>query len=116
MTLGRNFGANIYIITHTNASAGCSSGGNYMMTMWEHSTDQSLAGVLGAQLDNGVPGTWSNVQRTDLAELEANVSNGDVYVELQFHDNQTNQTWLYNQAHTAAWRYGLGVDAYLGYP
>lgn len=116
VTLGRNFGANIYIITHTNASTGCSSGGNYMMTMWEHTNDQSLAGALGGQLDAGVPGTWSNVQRTNLEELEANVSNGDVYVELQFHDNQTTQSWLYNQAHTAAWRYGLGVDVYLGYP
>lgn len=111
-----NWGSNIHIVTHTNALSGCGSTASYLATMWSSSLDYALAQKVGSLTDPEVPGGWSNPQRTDLAELGRNASHGDTYVELQFHDNQTTQSWLYGDAHTAAWRFGYGVDSRLGYP
>lgn len=112
----RNWGSNLHIVTHTNALRGCGSTASYLMTMWSSSTDKALASKIGSLTDPAVPGGWNNPQRTDLAELGRNASHGDAYVELQFHDNQSTQSWLYSSAHEAAWRYGYAVDSYLGYP
>jgi hypothetical protein len=112
----RNWGANIHITTHTNASRGCNSSASYLLTMYTQSNDQRVATELGKALDGGVPSSWSNAYRSDLAELGTGASHGDAYVELQFHENQSTQSWLYGETHKAAWRYGWGVDVRLGYP
>jgi hypothetical protein len=116
-TLSRNWGANLHIITHTNATSGCGSATqNYLLTMYEDSNDQVLASRLRTELDPYVPGSSQLVHRTDLAELATNASNGDAYVELQMHDVQSTQQWIYDTSFTVAYRYGVAIDAYLGYP
>lgn len=115
-TASQNWGSDIHIITHTNAGKNCPDTSNYLLTIYEHSNDHTLAEQLGLTLDYYVPGPRSIWQRTDLSELETNATYGDAYVELQFHSNQTTQSWLYSHAHEAAWRYGTAVDIRLAYP
>lgn len=112
----RNWGSDLHIVTHTNASNGCNSSASYLLTLYDESNDQTFASNLGSALNPGVPSSWSHRRRTDLAELGTGATFGDAYVELQFHDNQSAQTWLYGETHKAAWRYGYGVDQYLSYP
>lgn len=116
-TESQNWGANIHIITHTNAlTGGCGAGGDYLLTMYNSSTDKALSDRLLASLDGPVPGPAVTWQRTDLAELFTNASNGDTYVEVQFHTNPTRQSWLATSMYQAGSRYGAGVDVYLNYP
>lgn len=115
-TESQNWGANIHIVTHSNAiSGGCGAGGDYMLVMHNSGTDQALSNSVRTQLDASVPGgsqQWSS----SVGELLTNASHGDAYVELQFHTNQTRQSWMYSSSYQAAHRYGVAVDAYLGYP
>lgn len=112
----RNWGADMHIVTHSNATNGCNSSASYLLTHYEESSDEVLASNLGWALNPGVPSNWSHRRRTDLAELGTGASFGDAYVELQFHDNQSTQAWLYGETHKAAWRYGYGVDIHMSYP
>lgn len=111
-----NLGAHLHIVTHSNASSGCNSSASYLLTHYNQSNDQQLASDLRQQLDGWVPGSSQQWQRTDFAELSTNAPHGDAYVELQFHDNQTTQSWLYSSIYRAAWAYGAGVDVHMGYP
>lgn len=117
-THAQNWGADITVITHSNAG---SPSNPYNLVMRDSAQDQLLATQVSASLGLGVPGP-DNVGSdnayagVNLYELRGNATYGDAYVELQFHSVQSSQTWMHNQAHTAAWRYGLGVDSFLGYP
>ena len=107
-------------MTHTNAVNGCNEGADYTLFYWEHDADsrddRALANQLRQQVAPLIPGPLVIDQRTNLAELETNARWGDAYVELQFHSNQSRQTWLYNSSPAAAFSYGTAVDEYLGYP
>ena len=115
-TASRNWGSDIHIVTHTNAFRGCNSSASYLLTMYFNSNDRALATELATALDGGVPAGRVTSFRSDLAELSTGATRGDAYVELQFHDNQATQRWLYGQSQHAAWRYGFAVDRYLNYP
>ncbi|MGL5824941.1 MAG: hypothetical protein ACRCYU_09005 [Nocardioides sp.] len=116
----QNYSANLHIVTHTNATSGCDTSNNYMLTMWEDDVgtydDKNLALSIDQWVGLHVYGPDQIQQRTNLAELDRNASDGDVYVELQFHDNQTTQSWIDNNTAGYASAYGLAVDAYLNYP
>lgn len=84
--------------------------------MYEHSNDYTLANAIAGELDPWVPGNRSQWQNTGLAELEANRLYGDAYVELQFHDSSSDQSWMYGGSHRAAFAYGVAIDIVIGYP
>jgi hypothetical protein len=114
----QDWGADVTIITHSNAGKPSKP---YNLVLWDSKKDKALAEELSARLGSGVPGA-DNVGSDNayfggnLAELKGNAAKGDAYVELQFHDVRSSQTWMANEAHTAAWLYGLAVDVHLGYP
>lgn len=117
-THAQNWGAHITIITHSNAGSPSTP---YNLIMWDSNTDRLTAQQLSTTLGPGVPGPerigedqdWAGFE---LYELDGNAIFGDAYLELQFHSVQSSQTWMYNQAHTAAWRVGSAVDIRLGHP
>jgi hypothetical protein len=117
-THAQNWGAEITIITHSNAGKPANP---YNLVMWDSATDKVIAQKISANLGPLVPGpdnigedqTWSGVE---LAELKGNAPHGDAYVELQFHDVQSSQGWMYNNSPYAAYVYGLSVDQVLGFP
>ncbi|MEO5663751.1 MAG: hypothetical protein ABIR39_10735, partial [Nocardioides sp.] len=91
-----NFGADVHTITHTNALTGCGDGADYLLTMWEHYYSDALqCNALNPALDADIPGGQNQWQDINKLELERNAPNGDCYVELQFHTNQSRQSWLY---------------------
>lgn len=116
VTMSKNYGSDVHIVTHTNADRGCDSDASYLLTQWEHSNDDNLAREIGSEVNWVAPDGWNHWQVTYLAELERNAPRGDAYVELQFHDNQRTQRWIYEKQKISAYRYGLGIDAHLGYP
>lgn len=120
----RQWGAQIHIVTHSNAVAGgCPNSTNYLLGIWEtnHPNDELLTKKIVANLDSQAPGgstTWSS---SGLAELSTHKgtgsSTGDAYIELQFHTNPTGQEWMKEQSDNGpAARYGLSVDSFLQYP
>ena len=119
-----NWGSDLHIVTHTNAdgNAGeCNGTSSYLYTAWEHDNDakddKDLAIAIGDELNPQVPDDWNNVHRTNLYELERNAPKGDAYVELQFHNKQSSQTWLYNHTdRDTSWYLGSAIDQYLNYP
>lgn len=115
-TASQNWGSNVHIVTHTNASNGCNSASSYLLTEWYQTNDYNLATHLGTALNGDVPGGWNSWSGSGLAELSTNASNGDAYIELQFHDNQSVQSWIYYNVPYVTYNYGIGVDNHLGYP
>ena len=124
----RSWGSDVHIVTHTNATTGCDAAGNYLLTLWNDTNDQNLAAEVGPSLNtgfgvgDGVPGPGQRGKAVDIlgwtpGELLTNRPRGDVYVELQFHDNQSTQTWIHDDSkRDAACLYGWAVDKHLGYP
>lgn len=117
-THAQNWGADVTIITHTNAGPPSTP---YNLVMYDSSTDLAFAQKISAALGPRVPGadnvgTDNQYYGGDLDELKGNAPNGDAYVELQFHDVRSSQTWLANTSLLEAWAYGVGVDNHLGYP
>lgn len=126
-TSSNNWGADLHIVTHTNAG-----GGSYFLVMVDDATNTSSDRSLRTQMDirvgDAVPG--SDVQSTDntgytnwtnLAELRA-AAPYNVYVEIIFHDTQSHVDWFGSGTNWAqsvtyhAWRYGYAIDKTLGYP
>lgn len=116
-----NWGADMYIVTHSNAAAGgCAAGSpSYSLVMWRHDSDayddRDLAEAIRDKL-SPPPGTAQLAQRTDLAELSFNAPLGDAYVELAFHTNPVAQDWMHEYSAYHAWVYGYAIDVYTGYP
>lgn len=84
--------------------------------MWRDPNDKNLATEIGVDLNPYVPGVRQLNERPGLWELGTQASRGDAYVELQYHDNQTTQSWIYNHTDDTAFVYGQAVDAHLNYP
>lgn len=112
----RNWGARIHIITHSNAFQGCPSSANYLLTMYNESNDQALAGRLAKAVGPVTPGGVNQSRRTDLAELTTGARRGDAYVELAFHDHRKAQRWMHDRMQRGSYTYGVAVDKHLGYP
>ena len=112
-TTGNNWGAHVYIVTHTNAINGClNNNTNYLLTMFNGSS--ALANALGTNLDPVLPNNWNQWSAT-WAELYANAPHR-AYVEFVFHDNVLADQWFQQNYYKVAWRYGLAIDQHLGYP
>jgi len=118
--MSKNFGANLHIVTHTNAASGCESSANYLLVMWKQDADayddKDLATALKNNIEDYAPGGQVLQQRTNLAELDRNAPRGDAYVELVFHDHQAAQRWIHDKTPNNQFTYGLSVDQYLDYP
>ncbi len=125
---GNNWGADVYITTHTNGG-----GGNYFLTLVDKQTsgplDDLLQDNLHTKVGGRVPGP--EVQSTDatsytkywnLYELGSNNNAPyNVYVELIFHDTQNHVDWLgsgsnWIEVTNNSYRYGYAIDLTLGYP
>lgn len=111
----QNWGADIHIVTHTNAQGGCDTNNNYLLIYYLQQNEENLGQHLVDELGPHVVGVTNFLPR-GLDELDTNASRGDSYVELQFHDNQFTQKWIYNNSDTTAYLYGLAVDSHLLYP
>lgn len=128
-TDANNWGADIYIVTHTNAG-----GGDYFLVMVDDASntadDRALRTQMATRLGNSVPGSGP-VEAEDnspytgginLGELSSsNAADYVVYNEVIFHDNQTHVDWFgsggdWDEPTFNAWRYGWAVDFMLGYP
>jgi hypothetical protein len=125
-TNGNNLGADIYIVTHTNAPpvGGCGAGGNYVLTMYDHNANQNsigLANELLTWLDPFVPGTGQNWSQ-GLSEIgDNNQAAYRSYVELFFHTNQAHVDWFEGGGVPGngikyATAYGYAADIELNYP
>lgn len=125
----RAWGSDLHIVTHTNSTTGCNTSNDYLLTLWNDSNDQDLAASVGPSLNKGFPnvsdgvtGPGKRAKASEFlgwtpAELHTDRPYGDVYVELQFHDNQSTQTWIHNKSNPkAADLYGWAIDNYLNYP
>lgn len=125
-----NWGADLHIVSHTNALKGC--GDKIQRTVGMYQAGDTTVGELFAwrlanRVDDVAPGTGEVVCRGDgcgqgsLAELGVN-AHWRAYIELVFHTNQASQTWMAGNgsgpsgAERYAWRYGLAIDEMLGYP
>lgn len=112
----RNYGSDVHIVSHTNASAGCRSSAQYLLTMYRGPRDENIAREIGTTLNGVTPGDLSVRYEPQHLELQVNATRGDAYVELSFHDNRTGQDWLYSKSTVRAWRYGWSVDRHMDYP
>jgi hypothetical protein len=119
-----NWGADVYIVTHTNANVGCGNSASYLLVMYRTGVANSvrLTNELLSDLDPATPGGQNSWNCDGLYEcLYANASHR-AYVELFFHTNQSAVNWFQGdglEGHggvTASWRYGVAVDERLGYP
>ena len=123
-TSGNNWGADVYIITHTNAYGGCDSSPDYSLIMdRSHTQSQNLSDKLETWVDSLPLGVSTN--RWPDTNSENNSSNSAPYrsyVELFFHDNQDSVDWFEGGTFAGgigvkyAYIYGVAVDMTLGYP
>ncbi len=122
-----NWGADVHLVTHTNAGAG-----DYFLVMVDDATntasDRKLRSELALRVGAGTPG--DERESTDNSGFTGNRNLGELtaaapytaYVELIFHDNQAHIDWMgsgtnWGQAvKQHAWRYGFAVDKTLDYP
>ncbi len=126
-----DFGADIHVVTHTNAfGGGCGSSAQYFLAMWRDgaaSTGKALAEVFASTVGEAVPGADSS--GTDkhyfggsLGELADPDADYRVYNEVFFHTNEDAVNWMEsgrgigNGVKNGAWRYGLAIDEFLGHP
>lgn len=121
---GNNYGANVYIVTHSNATSGRCNSAQYLLGMYRSGNASSvgLTNWLLEYVDPVVPGGRNTWNCDGLAECnDNNRAPHRSYIELFFHTNQTAVNWYQCcTAHGAApldgWRYGAGIDQHLGYP
>jgi hypothetical protein len=121
-TESNNWGANVHIVTHTNAWVGCGNSANYLLVMFRSGNNNSinLKNHLIAKLDPITPGGQNSWDCDGLAECNANAAHR-AYVELFFHTNTSAVNWFQNGGGHGTgvnntWRYGYAVDDHLGYP
>lgn len=118
-----NWGANVHIVTHTNASGGCASSAQYFLVMYRSGNANStgLRTNLLDILNPIIPGGQNTWNCDAFTECNAVLAPHRVYVELFFHDNQAAVDWFQagggsGDGVTNSWNYGYAVDAHLGYP
>lgn len=121
-TEGNNYGANVYIVTHSNATSGRCNSAQYLLVMHRSGNPNSigLKDQLISTLDPVVPGGSNNWACDAFSECYANAPHR-AYVELFFHTNQAAVNWfqccdVHGVSIPEGWRYGWAIDAHLGYP
>jgi len=121
-----NWGAQIYIVTHTNGIGnGCPQSASYLLVMYDSrlSYSDTLKNMLLANLDPVTPGTQSQYACEDLwYECGNPWAWYRAYVELFFHTNVAAKDWFQGSGAEGAggvqesWLYSYSVDVILGYP
>ncbi|MFD9946808.1 hypothetical protein ACFWYW_00105 [Nonomuraea sp. NPDC059023] len=117
------WGADVHIVTHSNAIGGCPNSTQYLLVMFPSGSPKStaLTNELIEDLNPVVPGGSNKWDCDGLAECHAQAPHR-VYVELFFHTNQQAVNWYqrgglgHGVAWTEAWRYRLAIDNVLDYP
>jgi hypothetical protein len=120
-----NWGANVHIVTHTNAFVGCDNAAQYLLVMFKTGDANSidLKDKLLQQLDPQVPGGQNSWNCDNLGECAANAAH-IAYIELFFHTNQAAADWFVGPGDDpeatggmdASPYLGLALDEHLGYP
>ncbi|GAA0948469.1 hypothetical protein [Nonomuraea longicatena] len=122
-TTSNNWGADVHLVTHSNAFQGCGNSAQYLLVMHRTGSSQSnaLTDELIKRLNPVVPGGSNKWDCDGLAECNA-LAPHRAYVELFFHTNRSAVNWYQSggQGHGAAWDnawlYRLAIDTRLGYP
>lgn len=123
-TEGNNYGANIYIVTHSNATSGRCNSAQYLLVMYRSGNNNSigLKNRLLEWVDPVVPGGNNSWNCDGLSECNNNnLAPHRAYVELFFHTNQAGVNWfqccnVHGAAIPNGWRYGAAIDTHLNYP
>jgi hypothetical protein len=120
-----NWGADVHIVTHTNAFVGCDNAAQYLLVMFKTGDANSvgLAEELLQQLDPQVPGGQNSWDCDTLGECAAAAPH-IAYIELFFHTNQAATDWFIGPvkdpnatgAMDASPSLGAAVDEHLGHP
>lgn len=110
-----NWGANVHIVTHTNAYVGCDSAAQYLLVMFKSGDANSidLRDKLLQQLDPQVPGGQNSWNCDNLGECAANAAH-IAYIELFFHTNQAAVDWFIGPGDDPEARGGMDASPYLG--
>jgi hypothetical protein len=120
-----NWGADVHIVTHTNAYVGCDNPAQYLLVMFKTGDANSigLKDELLAHLDPQVPGGQNSWNCDNLGECAANAPH-IAYIELFFHTNQAAANWFIGPlsdaratgAINASPHLGAALDEHLGSP
>lgn len=120
-----NWGANVHIVTHTNAFEACGNAAQYLLVMFKSADANSidLKDNLLQQLDPQVPGGQNSWNCDNLGECGANAAH-IAYIELFFHTNQAATDWFIGPGSDpqaaggmdASPYLGVALDEHLGYP
>jgi hypothetical protein len=120
-----NWGADVHIVTHTNAYGGCDNPAQYLLVMFKTGDANSvgLTGDLLNQLDPQVPGGRNSWNCDNLGECAAAAPH-IAYIELFFHTNQAAADWFVGPlddtnatgAMAASPHLGAALDEHLGFP
>ena len=120
-----NWGADVHIVTHTNAYVGCDNAAQYLLVMYKTGDANSigLKDRLLGRLDPVVPGGQNSWNCDNLGECAANAPH-IAYIELFFHTNQKAANWFIGGlkdpqatgAAEASPQLGLALDEHLGHP
>jgi hypothetical protein len=120
-----NWGANVHLVTHSNAWEACKSTPQYLLVMFRSGNTNStnLTTKLLAALDPKVPGGQNSWNCDGLGECSA-LAPHVAYIELFFHTNQAAVDWFQGPtndpeatgARQASPMLGLALDEHLGYP
>ena len=120
-----NWGANVHIVTHTNAYVGCDNTAQYLLVMFKTGDANSigLKDELLAHLDPQVPGGRNSWNCDNLGECGSSAAH-IAYIELFFHTNQAATDWFIGPgdvpeargAMDASPHLGVALDEHLGYP
>lgn len=121
-----NWGADVHIVTHTNATgSGCGEPAQYLLVMYRSGDNNSIGfkNDLITTLNPAVPGGSNSWDCDHLGECNNNLLAAHrAYVELFFHTSQSAvSNWFQagggvGDGIDSAWRLGYGVDLHLGYP
>lgn len=125
VTSANNWGADVYIVTHTNAPATgvCPQSASYLLVMYRSTVPNSVA--LKDELlymDPALPGGQNSLNCDGLYECANPNATHRAYVELFFHTNQDAVNWFQGNGAEGSggvnesFRYGMAVDIRLGYP
>jgi hypothetical protein len=120
-----NWGADVHIVTHTNAYVGCDNTAQYLLVMYKTGDANSigLKDHLLGRLDPQVPGGQNSWNCDNLGECAASAPH-IAYIELFFHTNQAAADWFIGPlddaqatgAMDASPQLGLALDEHLGQP
>lgn len=120
-----NWGADVHLVTHTNAYQGCDNSAQYLLVMYKTGDANSigLRDELLEHLDPQVPGGQNSWNCDNLGECGSDAAH-IAYIELFFHTNQEASDWFVGPgedpeatgALEASPYLGLALDEHLGYP